>query len=163
MCCRVDLLSQLYIVCKFILGNCAVSLNMKNIILYRGYTMKKIAVKQELCIACHKCEEACSMAYFKENDPRKSSIRINGTSKEPVNVCSQCGECIPVCSEEALARTSNGAILLNKGKCVGCYICAGFCPTLSLMMHEDMVEPFKCNACGICVKVCPTGAITLED
>ena len=125
--------------------------------------MKRIAVKQELCTKCHKCEEACSKAFFKVNDPKKSAICINDSLEKPVNVCSQCGECIDVCSEEALARVKNGSVLLNKGKCVGCYMCAGFCPTLSMRMHEELVEPFKCTACGICVKVCPTGAITLED
>ncbi|MDF2674888.1 MAG: hypothetical protein K0R09_3156 [Clostridiales bacterium] len=125
--------------------------------------MKRIVVKQELCTKCHKCEEACSKAFFKVNDPLKSAIRISDTSDDPVNVCNMCGECISVCSEEALSRVKNGSVLLNKGKCVGCYICAGFCPTLSMRIHGELVEPFKCTACGICVKVCPTGAITLED
>lgn len=125
--------------------------------------MKRIFVKQQLCTKCHKCEEACSNAFFKVNDPLKSAIRINDSMDEPINICNQCGECLSVCSEEALSRGKNGVVLLNKGKCVGCYMCAGFCPSLSMRIHESLIEPFKCTACGICVKVCETGAITIED
>lgn len=125
--------------------------------------MKRVIVNQELCIGCGICEEVCSISFFKVKDKVKSAILINKESKEPVNVCSQCGECINVCSEEALIRTKNGVVILNKDKCVGCYICAGFCPTLSMRIHEDYVEPFKCIACGICVKSCPTGAISIEN
>jgi Fe-S-cluster-containing hydrogenase component 2 len=132
-------------------------------VLSRGVRMKRIVVKQELCTKCHKCEEVCSEAFFKVNDSKKSAIRIDDSSDEPVNVCNQCGECIDICSEETLARAKNGVVLLGKKKCVGCFMCVGFCPTLSMRMHEEFVEPFKCTACGLCVKECPTGAITLED
>jgi ferredoxin len=125
--------------------------------------MKRIVTNQELCTRCGKCEEACSEAFFKVKDKRKSAIRISDSAINPISVCNQCGECMEVCSEEALARANGGQVLLNKKKCVGCYMCVGFCSTLSFRMHEDVVEPFKCTACGICVKVCPTGAITLED
>lgn len=125
--------------------------------------MKRIAVRQELCTRCHKCEEACSMTFFKVKDSMKSSIRISDSLMEPVSICNQCGECISICSEEALSRIKNGTVLLNKRQCVGCYMCAGFCPSLSMRIHEALLEPFKCTACGACVKVCPTGAITLEE
>lgn len=125
--------------------------------------MKRVVVNQKLCIGCGNCEEVCSNSFFKVKDKTKSAILIDKQSKEPVNVCSQCGECINVCSEEAISRNKNGVVILNKAKCVGCYICAGFCPTLSMRIHEDFIEPFKCIACGICVKSCPTGAISIEE
>lgn len=125
--------------------------------------MKRIIVNQRLCSECGKCEEVCSETFFKLKDKEKAAIRIGEDPEEPVNVCSQCGKCIDVCSEEALTRAKNGVVLLNKNKCVGCYICAGFCPTLSMRMHKDLIEPFKCTVCGMCVKACPTGALSIEE
>lgn len=128
-----------------------------------GEGMKKLVVNQEQCIKCHKCEEVCSMAFFKANDKDKSCIKIDEACDKPVNVCNQCGECLDVCSEEALKRTKNGVILLNKKLCVGCFMCVGFCSPLAMRMHEDHIEPFKCIACGLCVKECPTGALSIEE
>ncbi len=128
--------------------------------------MKYLYKNDELCIQCHQCEITCAKKTQGYDDILKSSIRINdiGTSEEEIiNLCNQCGECIDVCAELALSRAKNGVILLNKRKCVGCLVCVGFCPTLSMRVHDDMLIPFKCIACGECVKNCPTGAIEIRE
>lgn len=78
-----------------------------------------------------------------------------------MNVCNQCGECIEVCPTEAIYRAKNGVVRIDKEKCLGCYSCVGFCPTV-MFFHKDVQEPFKCVACGMCAKECPTGAVYLE-
>lgn len=42
-------------------------------------------------------------------------------------------------------------------------MCVGYCPTHSMMQHDESPEPFKCIACGICTRVCPTGAIYIAE
>lgn len=129
--------------------------------------MKYIHVKEELCTKCHLCEETCSMSFFKVKDKEKSCIRINdekeSNGNEIINVCNQCGECIDICPEQAIYRANNGLVLIDKKKCVGCYICVGFCPSLSMGTSLDLVEPFKCISCGLCVKKCESGAISMGN
>lgn len=129
--------------------------------------MKALAKKPELCTACHACETACSNTWFKENNIEKSCIKIGESAaedgKNTITTCTQCGECIAVCPIEALTRDKNGIVRVNKKTCVGCFMCVGFCPELTMMMHKDYIEPFKCVACGQCVKICPTNAITIEE
>ena len=58
--------------------------------------MKKLTVKKnETCMACLQCVQACSEAFYKEFDEDLSCIRITakGTAAKP-NVCIQCGKCL---------------------------------------------------------------------
>jgi len=127
--------------------------------------MKIVATKPELCIGCRACEEACAKVLFKDTDLEKSAIRI--TEKDDggydINVCNQCGECIDICQVQAIYRNKNGIVMIDKDKCVQCYACVGFCPTLSMRYHKDVVGPFKCISCGACTRACNTGVIFMEE
>jgi anaerobic carbon-monoxide dehydrogenase iron sulfur subunit len=125
--------------------------------------MKKVlAPYADKCIACHACESACSLLYFKADDATRSCIRINETEQEPqMNVCSQCGICIQTCPTQALKYSASGVVLLNKSQCINCLMCVAACPTASMMHYDGNLTPFKCIACGSCVKVCPAGAIEI--
>lgn len=121
--------------------------------------MKYLAKDHSLCIQCGLCEEVCSKTYFKTIDGDKSCIKISREGEPSINVCNQCGECILECPTEAITRDKLGVVRINKKDCVGCFICVGYCPSLSMRQHDDYIEPFKCIACGLCAKQCPTGAI----
>lgn len=126
--------------------------------------MKYLDKNVNLCTECGLCEEACSKAYFKVADKKKSRIRINvNGSDERITVCNQCGKCIEVCQVQALYRDKKGIVRLDKEKCVNCLMCVGLCPENAMFEHVDYLEPFKCIACGICVNACPTGAIFLSE
>lgn len=128
--------------------------------------MKLLEKMEERCIQCNACESVCSKTYFKVDERGKSRIAINDDASDTrgwtINVCNQCGECIPVCSEEAIVRNKQGVVMIDAKKCVGCYVCVGFCPSLSMRTHEEELVPFKCVACGLCAKECPTEAIFIE-
>ena len=129
--------------------------------------MKLLAKDESLCVRCGVCETVCSKTYFKEENREKSRILINqdsdGEKDWTINVCNQCGECISVCSEQALSRNKQGVVMLDSKKCVACYVCVGFCPSLSMQTHKDSHDPFKCVACGLCAKECPENAIFIEN
>ena len=128
--------------------------------------MKFLQKDEALCIQCHACEDTCAQTYFKSDDREKSSIKIYVEPRENgevINVCSQCGECIDICPELAIFRAKNGVVIVDKEKCVDCLMCVGFCPTLSMRIHRELLEPFKCVACGQCAKKCPTNAIEIKS
>ena len=126
--------------------------------------MKYLKVDPCKCTGVRACETTCSKTFFKVADAKKSCIRITQKGKAfEINACNQCGECIAVCPVQALARNKQGVVILNKSVCVGCLICVGFCPPLSMMQHPELREPFKCVACGACTKTCPEKALALAE
>jgi len=122
--------------------------------------MKILVHKQELCTGCRACEVACSTAYFKTPDQKKSAIRIiNNDNSFHARKCTQCGECIDMCTAHAIYRDKNGVVRIDKKLCVGCLGCVGYCSELVMFYDDDLTEPFKCIACNICVKACPENAL----
>ena len=60
-------------------------------------------VNAEKCVQCGACTEACSKAYFKENSPELSRVKVdNMAGFANINICSQCGACIGVCPTKSL-------------------------------------------------------------
>ncbi|UYP43797.1 Ion-translocating oxidoreductase complex subunit B [Candidatus Lokiarchaeum ossiferum] len=127
--------------------------------------MKRLAKKEDLCTACHACEDACSKLYFKEVNSLKASLRIkvNDDESKTIITCTQCGRCAEVCPVEAIYQDKKGIYRIRKKDCVGCLMCVAACPENAMFQHDALLEPFKCVACGICVKECPTGAIFIEE
>lgn len=57
-----------------------------------------------------------------------------------VEKCTQCGTCIEVCPENALAFDEDGTILLDRDKCTGCGECVDACPEGALELVGRFVE-----------------------
>lgn len=124
--------------------------------------MKALHHKQEICDGCRECEKACSKAYFKREDRDYSAIRItNNFNTFHAVMCTQCGECINMCTANAIYRDKNDVVRIDKELCVGCLGCVGFCMELAMHYMDDLMVPFKCIACGICVKKCPEHALVI--
>ncbi|MCK9341608.1 MAG: 4Fe-4S binding protein [Synergistaceae bacterium] len=125
--------------------------------------MKVLQLRTEKCVQCGECMSACSKAWFKEDNPSLSRIKIENKATYPnINVCNQCGACIEICPTKALERDANGIVQVRKDKCTSCLMCVGFCPSASMFFDgAKQTEPFKCISCGICAKACPTGALEL--
>ena len=127
--------------------------------------MKKLTVKKnETCMACLQCVQACSEAFYKEFDEDLSCIRIlaKGNEAKP-SVCIQCGKCMKVCEHEAITQNAKtGVYMINKKKCVSCGKCVEVCPMKVMVMPEGGPAS-KCIACGICVKACPMEVLEIVE
>ena len=127
--------------------------------------MKKLTVKKnETCMACLQCVQACSEAFYKEFDEDLSCIRIlaKGNEAKP-SVCIQCGKCMKVCEHEAITQNpKTGVYMINKKLCVGCGKCKEACP-FHVMPQKDNNPVTKCIACGICVKACPMEILEIVE
>ena len=128
--------------------------------------MKKLAVKKnEKCMACLQCVQACSEAFYKTNDVTLSCIQVvegkNGEAKP--NVCIQCGKCAKVCEAGAITQNpKTGVYMINKKLCVKCGKCVEACPMKVMVMAPESA-PSKCIACGICVKACPMEVLEIVE
>ena len=91
-----------------------------------------------------------------------AAIRIvNNFNTFQAKRCTQCGECINMCTAMAIYRDKNGVVKIKKDRCVGCLGCVGFCSYMAMFYTEGVNIPFKCIACGICAKTCPKDALTI--
>jgi len=63
-----------------------------------------------------------------------------------------------------------GKIVIDYDKCIGCSLCARFCPAIAIKMvfiesekgrkRKPMVYVYRCIFCGQCSLVCPRKAIS---
>ncbi len=96
-------------------------------------------------------------------------------------LCNQCEEppCVEVCPVDATHKTSDGVVIVDWEKCIGCGQCVQACPYGARYLYPSdyPVEELrgladKCNWCyhriwngkePACVHVCPTGARLFGD
>lgn len=59
--------------------------------------------------------------------------------------------------EEAIAEADRCFVC---GSCVGCEVCATFCPDFSVRVEDDAarIDYTYCKGCGICIRECPGGS-----
>ena len=74
------------------------------------------------------------------------------------HLCTQCGECVSICPENAIVYSSSSQ----------CAKCIKYCISLNVPCDPDysIIIYEKCNSCGKCVEACKAGAISwqlLED
>ena len=131
---------------------------------------KQLFFHPELCVGCHLCSYACSVANHGVLSKKKTAIRIvkaDGRFEYPV-YCIQCEDktCMKVCPTDALVWNEGvGTVELVEDKCIHCGLCAVKCDYNVIAFGEDK-EVVKCNLClgsPNCVPACPTEAITYED
>jgi len=106
------------------------------------------------------------MIQFKENNPKKAALRVQGKFPAPgaykVRFCTQCGECARVCPVGAIEE-KKGIYRINSEKCTGCWTCVQACPEEAIFLHKDSTVPIKCVWCGACMEICPRRVIRLKN
>lgn len=141
--------------------------------------MKRVYVDESWCLGCHLCEYNCAFANSGETDMVKAlkgkpifpRIRIDGD--ESINFAVSCRHCQdPLCVKSCISgalSVKNGAVCIDRNKCVGCLTCILVCP-YGALSHGETGAVQKCelclqNSCGepACVKGCPNRAIVYEE
>lgn len=141
--------------------------------------MKRIFVKEEHCIGCHLCEYNCAFANSGLSNMAKAlkgktiypRIRVEGCDKITYAVsCRHCTDtlCVKSCISGAM-HLEDGAVCIDKSKCVGCLTCILVCPYGAVTQGENGVIQ-KCELClknatgaPACVAGCPNRAIIYEE
>ncbi len=123
------------------------------------------------CIGCHTCVVACKA----ENNtyPQSSPIVMKGITAEKVNwrvlferetgvyptprrefitmSCHHCNEpaCLKSCPVNAISkRSSDGLVLIDQDKCIGCRYCEWSCPYGAPKFNNNTGKVEKCTFCA---------------
>jgi anaerobic dimethyl sulfoxide reductase subunit B (iron-sulfur subunit) len=107
---------------------------------------------QSRCTGCTTCLVACkdwnglkpgNLQYRKiitiEEGERYPAIKVSNT----VFSCNHCEKpaCLSVCPVEAISKRSDGIVLVDRDKCIGCGSCAEACPFGAPKYGDDVTEP----------------------
>ena len=133
----------------------------------------------EKCTQCHGCEIACKSwrqlpygIHYRQVINRWNGGYPGVKSTTLSLACLHCVEpaCAQVCPEEAIAKNdSDGRVLVDVTRCIGCKACVKACPFGVPQIGEEKVMA-KCDLCldqpladadPPCVGTCPGKALTL--
>jgi Fe-S-cluster-containing dehydrogenase component len=158
-----------------------------------------VLVDVGVCVGCRNCEYACKVAHnlpAQDNEsyhnrevfdefrrPSPTSLTVVNEFENPDNKlvphnvkyqCMHCLEpgCASACIVGAFAKNSDGSVVWDTDKCIGCRYCMVACPfQVPTFEYDVALKPdiAKCDFChsrttdGLlpaCVSKCPTEAIT---
>jgi Fe-S-cluster-containing dehydrogenase component len=142
------------------------------------------------CVACRRCELACTEYNLGKSSPSLSNIKVSrninfgpggmnsismsnshgvlGDGRIVAETCLQCPHpvpCVTACPQGAIEITGDwNTRVINEEKCIGCGICTRACPWGMVSLDYETQKARKCDLCGgdpECVRVCPTGSLKL--
>jgi len=154
---------------------------------------KVFTVDVAKCNGCFNCQLACKDEHV-DNDwtpyakPQpeigqfwlKLEENVCGTIPKVkihyvVKMCNHCEKaaCMQACPNDAYHRRSDGFVILDPEKCVGCEACRGACPYDAIFKNDELKICQKCTGCAHlldngfvlprCVEACPTDALLFGD
>ena len=133
---------------------------------------KALVIDAKKCVGCMTCELVCSGKHEGEFNPRLSRIKVIREEVEwggfPM-ICFQCESawCVAACTTKAISRDETlGRLIIDYDKCIGCRLCAMFCPFGAINFDSVRKRVIKCDLCDgdpECAKVCFYGAIQYVD
>ncbi len=153
-----------------------------------------VLVDTTVCVGCRHCEWACRVAHNlpgpalsaytdrtalrKRRRPDPGSLTVINEYENPENKllpidvkfqCMHCEQpaCVSACIVGAFHQESNGTVLWNSDKCIGCRYCMVACPfQIPTFEFEKALKPniSKCDLCiartrqgklPACIDICP--------
>jgi carbon-monoxide dehydrogenase iron sulfur subunit len=144
--------------------------------------MKKVYIKEELCIGCHLCEVYCQVEHSQSKDLVKAFRResprpvpyVSVDRRGPVSLavqCRHCAEapCVYACLTGALQRDpERGIVTVDVERCIGCWTCILACPFGAIIRDTYREKIAKCDLCPeedmpVCVTNCPNEALVYAE
>ena len=91
-----------------------------------------------------------------------------------LRVCRHCDDpaCLAVCPSEAIMKRSDGVVLVDAERCIGCEQCVDACPYGAMTFDSNQEIASKCDLCSHrlkqndaprCVAYCQGKAIAIID
>jgi carbon-monoxide dehydrogenase iron sulfur subunit len=140
--------------------------------------MRRVYVKEEVCIGCGLCEVYCRVEHSQSKDLIKAFRREIPRPLPRVHVernieisfpiqCRQCAEpwCVYSCLTGAMHKElRSDKVTVDMEKCIGCWTCIVACPYGALSQDVHSKTVIKCDLCPdreipVCVANCPNEAL----
>jgi len=140
--------------------------------------MRRVYVKEEVCIGCHLCEVYCRLQHarsadlvkaFKRESPRAlPRLRVEERGVVSLSVrCQHCDDapCIQACLTGAMSRDPvSSLVTVDEERCIGCGTCLLVCPLGVIRLNTEEKKMVKCDLCQgeeipVCVANCPNEAL----
>lgn len=146
--------------------------------------MRRVLVKEELCIGCGLCRVQCETHHAGRKDedivksfkkraaPPAGGVRIEQSGIQCLSVrCQHCedAQCVEACLTGALHRDEeSGLVLIDSERCIGCGTCVLVCPFGAISRDPVSGKAVKCDGCldrevPRCVSICPNGALVVTE
>lgn len=122
-----------------------------------------LVIDLERCIGCNTCIIACKLENNLENGSWVRVETIGGNHRDspkgkypelsmhflPI-LCMQCDKppCRDACPLEAIAKRSDGIVMIDEKKCDGCQACLQACPYSALVYDAKKNVVRKCTLCA---------------
>jgi carbon-monoxide dehydrogenase iron sulfur subunit len=144
--------------------------------------LRKVYVKEEVCIGCHLCKVYCQLkhagtkdlvkAFKRESPPPLPRLRVDERGVVSLSVrCQHCEDapCVLACLTGALSRDpESGMVKVDEEKCIGCWTCLLACPLAAIKPDTEQKKVLKCDLCQgeeipVCVANCPNEALVYVE
>ena len=144
--------------------------------------MKRIYIKEPVCIGCSLCEVYCCLRHSRSKDLIKAFNRespqplprVRVEERKPISLsvrCHHCDEppCVYACLTGALRKdASTGIVTVDEEKCIGCWTCILVCPFGAIKQDKHRGKIAKCDLCQgedlpLCVANCPNEALIYAE
>jgi DMSO reductase iron-sulfur subunit len=126
-----------------------------------------MVIDLKACIGCHACSVACTFENGLDFDMNWHRVETVGDPKAKVGQdipygkypdlnlywipmpCQHCENppCKSVCPAGAISKRSDGIVLIDQDKCIGCKYCSWACPYSVPQFNDKISRMTKCTLC----------------